>query len=192
MTPAVLVALLLASAVLIGGAASPADQARAPFVTLRTALRRRGPGPLDPPAVDVPEVLDHLALALSGGAGVVPALCDVAQRLPDPARAELLSVAAAMQWGVDDAAAWAQAGPRWAPARSTLQLAAHAGVPPAGLLRAAATDLRVASHARIETATARLAVHLVLPLALAFLPAFVLTTVVPIVLALAAELLVTP
>jgi pilus assembly protein TadC len=65
-------------------------------------------------------------------------------------------------------------------------------VPPAGLLRDAAADLRRDALAQVEVATARLSVRLVLPLGLAFLPAFVLTTVVPVVLALADGLVLAP
>ncbi len=65
----------------------------------------------------------------------------------------------------------------------------HAGVPPAELLTRAARDLRSSHVALVQAATARLSVRLVLPLAMAFLPAFVLTTVVPVVLALATDLL---
>ena len=43
---------------------------------------------------------------------------------------------------------------------------------------------------RLEVATATLGVRIVLPLGLLFLPAFLLTTVVPIVLALARQVLV--
>ncbi|MGB3859956.1 MAG: pilus assembly protein, partial [Ornithinimicrobium sp.] len=71
-------------------------------------------------------------------------------------------------------------------------LAARGGVPPSELLSAAASDLRRDAVARVELQTAQLAVRLVLPLGLAFLPAFVLTTVVPVVIALATSVLRTP
>ncbi|HEX2706134.1 MAG TPA: hypothetical protein VHM65_10275 [Candidatus Lustribacter sp.] len=49
--------------------------------------------------------------------------------------------------------------------------------------------MRADDTARADEAAARLGVRLVLPLGLAFLPAFGLTTVVPIVVALAGQLL---
>ncbi|MBA2695700.1 MAG: type II secretion system F family protein [Actinobacteria bacterium] len=135
----------------------------------------------------VPEVLDLLSLALRGGADVQSAVQQVAAVVGGRAGRELGSVTAALAWGLDEDAAWGQAPVHWAPARRALALAATAGVPPAQLLADTATDLRRDTLAGIEVATARLAVRLVLPLGLAFLPAFLLTTVVPVVLALAQE-----
>jgi pilus assembly protein TadC len=68
-------------------------------------------------------------------------------------------------------------------------MAATAGVPPADVLARAAEEVRRAEQQRLEVATATLGVRIVLPLGLVFLPAFVLTTVVPIVLALAHQVL---
>lgn len=137
----------------------------------------------------VPDVLDLLALALQAGASTVGALRTTADRLPGRTGRELRSVAAALEWGLPDEAAWSAAPPRWEPAGRALRLAARAGVPPADLLRRAAGDARREQLDRVEAATARLGVRLVLPLGLAFLPGFVLTTVVPVVLALAGSLL---
>ncbi|MGB3763636.1 MAG: type II secretion system F family protein [Ornithinimicrobium sp.] len=152
----------------------------------RRALRGELPTP------ELPEVLDHIALALRGGAGVQPALRQVASVTPGAAGHELAAVAAAMAWGLDDDAAWANAPRRWQPAQRALVLAARGGVPPSDLLIAAASDLRRDAVARVELQTAQLAVRLVLPLGLAFLPAFVLTTVVPVVIALATSVLQAP
>jgi len=143
----------------------------------------------EPNDLTVPDVLDLLALALDSGASTGRALRAVSDRLPGSVGAELRSVAAALEWGLPDDAAWSAAPPRWEPAGRALRLAARAGVPPAGLLRHAAEDARRERLSRVEVATARLGVRLVLPLGLAFLPAFVLTTVLPVVLALAGSLL---
>lgn len=137
----------------------------------------------------MPDVLDLLALALQAGASTIGALRATADRLAGTTGQELRSVAAALEWGLPDEAAWSAAPARWEPAGRALRLAARAGVPPAGLLQRAAEDARRERLDRVETATARLGVRLVLPLGLAFLPGFVLTTVVPVVLALAASLL---
>ena len=69
-------------------------------------------------------------------------------------------------------------------------MAATAGVPPADALVHAAEEVRRAERQRLEVATATLGIRIVLPLGLVFLPAFILTTVVPIVLALAQQVLV--
>jgi pilus assembly protein TadC len=144
------------------------------------------------PAVEVADAVDLLALALHGGAGLVEAIEAVASRLDGPLAAHLRTVAAAERWGVGTVAAWASVPSAWQPAARALRMAATAGIAPAELLARAADDIRDAEEQRLDVATARLGVRVVLPLGLLFLPAFVLTTVVPIVLALAAQVLGRP
>lgn len=144
------------------------------------------------PAVEVADAVDLLALALHGGAGLVEAIEAVASRLEGPLGAHLHTVAAAERWGVGTVAAWASVPSAWQPAARALQMAATAGIAPADLLARAADDIRDAEEQRLDVASARLGVRVVLPLGLLFLPAFVLTTVVPIVLALATQVLGRP
>lgn len=155
-----------------------------------TPRSRGSPGadPGMPPVALVPETLDLLALALQGGASLGGAVRAVAATLPDDVGRELDEVGLALLSGADASDAWTRAGAAWAPARRCLEVAAEAGVSPGPSLRQAATDLRRAALTEVEVATARLGVRLVLPLGLAFLPAFVLTTVVPLVLALTRDL----
>lgn len=136
----------------------------------------------------VPEALELLALALQGGGSLGDAAAGVAGVLPRRRADQLARVARTLRSGVDTAGAWAEAGPDWEPARRALELAQVAGVPPGPALRQAATDLRRDAVADVEVATARLGVRLVLPLGLTFLPAFVLITVLPLVLALTRDL----
>ena len=143
------------------------------------------------PVAEVAGVIDLLALTLRGGAGLVEAMEAVAIRVGGPLGMHLQTVAAARRWGVEDATAWASIPSAWRPAARALRMAATAGVPPADVLAGAAAEVRHAEQQRLEVATATLGVRIVLPLGLVFLPAFVLTTVVPIVLALAHQLLVT-
>lgn len=180
--PGALPALLAVLAVL----AWPGSRGPAQFTVRGRRLRHHRPVVSEPPVADV---LDLVALALDGGVGSGAALRQVADRLPGAAGAELRTVAAALEWGLPEAAAWSAAPARWAPAGRALRLSTRAGVPPAALLRRAAEDQRREQLAAVEEATARLGVRLVLPLGLVFLPAFVLTTVVPMVLALAGSLL---
>ena len=70
-----------------------------------------------------------------------------------------------------------------------LRLAREAGVAPSSLLLSGSEDLRSSRLAEIDVAAARLGVRLVVPLGVAFLPAFVLTTIIPVVLALARQVL---
>lgn len=142
------------------------------------------------PVAEVAGVIDLLALTLRGGVGLVEAMEAVATRVGGPLGLHLQTVAAARRWGVDDATAWASIPSAWQPAARALRMAATAGVPPADLLVRAAQEVRRAEQQRLEVATATLGVRIVLPLGLVFLPAFVLTTVVPIVLALARQVLV--
>lgn len=157
------------------GASAPADAG-----STRTAV----------PVAEVAGVIDLLALALRGGVGLVEAMEAVASRVGGSLGLHLQTVAAAHRWGVEDETAWASIPSAWQPAARALRMASTAGVPPADLLVRAAEEVRRAEQQRLEVATATLGIRIVLPLGLAFLPAFVLTTVVPIVLALAHQVLV--
>ena len=139
---------------------------------------------------EVAGVIELLALTLRGGVGLVEAMEAVAIRVGGPLGLHLQTVAAAGRWGVEDATAWASVPSAWQPAARALRMAATAGVPPADALVRAAEEVRRGEQQRLEVATATLEIRIVLPLGLAFLPAFVLTTVVPIVLALAQQVLV--
>jgi pilus assembly protein TadC len=144
------------------------------------------------PVAEVAGVVELLALTLRGGVGLVEAMEAVAGRVGGPLGLHLQTVAAAGRWGVEDAAAWASVPSAWQPAARALRMAARAGIPPADALAGAAEEVRRAERQRLEVATATLGVRIVLPLGLLFLPAFILTTVVPIVLALAKEVLASP
>jgi Flp pilus assembly protein TadB len=138
---------------------------------------------------DVANAIELLGLALRGGTGLVEAIEAVAGQLGGPLREDLETVTAALRWGVGDRAAWSSVPSAWQPAARALRMAAEVGVAPAELLQRAAEDMREAEQQRLGIAAARLGVRVVLPLGLAFLPAFVLTTVVPVVLALAQQVL---
>lgn len=130
-----------------------------------------------------------LAVALQSGCGVVEAVEQVAEVAPAVPAAELAVVAAGQRWGLSEHEAWAEVDPRWSRTALALRMARAAGVPPSSLLLSGAEDLRAARLAAVDVAAARLGVRLVVPLGVAFLPAFVLTTIVPVVLALARQVL---
>jgi pilus assembly protein TadC len=142
------------------------------------------------PIAEVAGVIDLLALTLRGGVGLVEAMEAVGSRVAGPLGLHLQTVAAAGRWGVEDATAWASIPSAWEPAARALRMAATAGVAPADALVRAAEEMRRAEQQRLEVATATLGIRIVLPLGLVFLPAFILTTVVPIVLGLAQQVLV--
>lgn len=181
MNPAVAAAVLALAAVVVWPTRAP-DRLAARFLPARPRRRRV-------PAVRVADAMDLLALVVRSGAGVIEAVEAVGRATPDESGGHLLTVAAAMRWGIDDARAW-QAVPRaWEPAAQALALSARLGAAPADLLDRAAADVRRREAARLEEATAALGVRVVLPLGLTFLPAFVLTTVMPVVVALTADIL---
>lgn len=130
-----------------------------------------------------------LSVALQSGCGVVEGMEQAARVAMVPCARDLAVVAAALRWGVGDDLAWSAVDPLWSRAAAALRLAVASGVAPSHLLLAATDDLRSAQVAAIEVAGARVGVRMVLPLGLTFLPAFVLTTVVPLVLALAGQVL---
>lgn len=157
---------------------------------------------LDEPEVASAEAIELLRLALDSGLSTGPALGAVADVIDRRRTAdhpsggsrtarELRSVAAAHAWGMDAERAWSQVGARWGPARQAMILADRSGVPAAGLLGHAAAEARRERSARLQVAAAKLPIRLVIPLGLLYLPAFMLITVVPLVLALARGILQT-
>lgn len=157
----------------------------------RTIRWLAGPRPRAraPSSEDVAASMVLLAVALQSGCGVVEAVEQVAEVAPAVPAAELAVVAAGQRWGLSEHEAWAEVDPRWSRTALALRMARAAGVPPSSLLLSGAEDLRAARLAAVDVAAARLGVRLVVPLGVAFLPAFVLTTIVPVVLALARQVL---
>lgn len=143
------------------------------------------PSPGAPASGDVAEVARLLAVVLRGGAGVVEALDVVARHGPPAARVTLRRVVAAHRWGRPAREAWDGAGERWAVVADALVAAEDAGLAPVRALEVAAQQVERGRRARSDAAVRRLEVLVVLPLGLAFLPGFVLTTVVPLVVVLA-------
>ncbi|TWP34311.1 type II secretion system F family protein [Leekyejoonella antrihumi] len=149
-----------------------------------------GDGPVRAEDVtNIAAALDLLALALGSGVPLVHAVDAVAARSGPVVRRDLRQVVAALRWGVDESAAWDGLPVVWRPAGRALTLAGIAGVPPAALIRRAASDIRRREAARLEEAAGRLGVLIVIPLGACFLPAFALLTVVPAVVALASSLM---
>lgn len=168
----------------------PAPSAAAVLARPTDSDRSLGVRQLRPEDVlSVAGALDLIALALGSGLPLVVALDEVADRSGPVVAGQLRRVVAALRWGVDDAAAWDGLPHVWRPAAHAMALAGMAGVPPAGLLARAAADVRRTEQRRIEEATGRLSVLVVIPLGLCFLPAFALLTVVPVIAALAGDLL---
>lgn len=155
-----------------------------------------------PESVDVTCLLELVAAAVRSGAGVPRALEAVGHAVGGPDGESLGRASAALRLGAGWEGAWAAAGaapedpddqPRCPPRLDLLRRALRGawddGAAPGEALRAAAAEHRHERRAAARTAAARLAVRLVLPLGICYLPAFVLVGLVPVLLALGLDLL---
>jgi hypothetical protein len=154
---------------------------------LRGPARRRDAG--GPGDAEVSAALTLLALAYRSGLPTWDVLLAVADGSQGRVSQDLRQVAAALRWGADEAEAWGSVGAVWSPAARAVAIAQQAGVPPSSMLVAAAGDLRRAELDGLEIRAAKAGVRLVAPLGLVLLPAFCLTTVVPLVVALGRQLI---
>jgi pilus assembly protein TadC len=142
-------------------------------------------------AADLPIAVDLLAAALRAGAPPARAAEVVGEALGGPLGRRLVRVGTALRLGIRPEEAWAPLTPipgaervRRAAVRS-----ADSGAAMTGALGRLAGDLRAARTAHAEAAAQRLGVFVVLPLGLCFLPAFLLTGVVPVVVAVLGDVL---
>ena len=115
--------------------------------------------------------LDLLAIAVGGGGAI------------DRARASVAS-ALATYFADADSTEGSGSDPR---ADAVLDLSARAGVPAASLLRSEAIEARRSARADVAEGAQALSVRLMLPLGLCVLPAFMLLSVVPLVVTVLAS-----
>jgi Flp pilus assembly protein TadB len=132
-----------------------------------------------------PLVVDLVSACLASGSPLDPALGAAARAVGDPAAAVLGAAVASVQLGADPEVVWRQvagheplAGLARAVGRSM-----ETGAPLADLLPRVAERARAAHRARVEARVRTVSVRLTAPLGIAFLPAFVLLGVVPVVAA---------
>ncbi len=152
--------------------------------TLRGRLRRAEP--VEP---SVTLLLDLCAGALAAGLPAAGAL-QVAGRATGGSLGRWCDVAGvALMLGADQDAAWADAPSELDALRRAVQLVGAAGVPGGPLLRGAATAERTRERLAYQARAQALGVRMVLPLGLCALPAFAAWGVVPVVLALAGQVL---
>ncbi|GII26276.1 hypothetical protein Pme01_58730 [Planosporangium mesophilum] len=142
-------------------------------------------------AADLPIAVDLLAAALRAGAPPARAAEVVGEALGGPLGRRLVRVATALRLGTPPDEAWAPlaAVPGAERVRRAAVRSADSGAAMTGALGRLAGDLRAARTAHAEAAAQRLGVLVVLPLGLCFLPAFVLTGVVPVVVAVLGDVL---
>lgn len=140
------------------------------------------------------EVADLLAACLSSGAPVSTSASAVAEALGEPVATPLRGMAASVSLGADPVAAWKAMGeqPGLGPLCHQVARSLESGAPLADALPGLADDLRRTARATAETAARAAGVRAVAPLAVCFLPAFLLVGVVPIVVSLALPFLTQP
>ena len=134
-------------------------------------------------ASQLPIVADLLSSALRAGATPDLAVSVVGAAVGGPVGERLMAVARALRIGMSPAEAWSRlAGVPGADRISAAAVrSAESGVALSMALDRLAEDLRASRVAAAEAAARRAGVLGVLPLGLCFLPAFLLTAVVPVV-----------
>ncbi|WP_433797386.1 type II secretion system F family protein [Actinoplanes sp. CA-252034] len=140
---------------------------------------------------DLPLGADLLAAALRGGAAVDRSISAVAEALGGPLGERLQRTARSLRLGAEPAEAWGHL--TGVPQAERLVAAAvrssASGGALAGALERLAGDLRADRAVAIEAAAQRAGVLIVLPLGLCFLPAFLLTGLMPTVIAILGDVL---
>jgi len=135
------------------------------------------------PAGDVAVAALLLVIALRTGLPVVAALERVAGHCRVDIARDLLGVVTAYERAGDrPETAWARGPDIWQPIAAAMTVASRAGVAPGPMLRAAARAILRRESVAQEAAIGRVSVRLVLPLGLVLLPAFMGTTVLPLIL----------
>jgi len=138
--------------------------------------------------IDVLVVLALLRAALVSGASVTRALVGVGEALGTEDGRALRTVGAALGFGSEWELAWIGLPADLAPVRDCLHGSWVTGSAAGPVIDAAAAQIRRRRRWAAREASARLAVRLVLPLGLCFLPACLLLGLVPIVLSLVGDL----
>jgi pilus assembly protein TadC len=143
-------------------------------------------------AAELPFAVDLLAAALRAGASPDVAARCVGRAIGGPLGERLRRVDHALRMGAGADEAWSYLGGAAAAGRAVARAAArsqHSGAAFASSLYRLADDLR-ADRLIVADATARRAgVLIVLPLGLCFLPAFVLTGLVPVIVAVLGDVM---
>ena len=137
-----------------------------------------------------PVLADLMSAAISAGASVQDAVTVVASTVDEPLRSRLDAVRASVALGAPQTVAWAQLldDEALAPIASAVIRSAQTGSTISVVLDAAAVDMRHAHRAQVEVAARSAGVRSVAPLALCFLPAFLLVGVVPVIAGFATAL----
>lgn len=137
-----------------------------------------------------PIVADLIGTAIAAGATIPEAIAVVAQAVDHPISSRLNQVMSAVRMGADPHSAWSTwlDDPALSPIAQAVIRSQHSGAPLSVVLDAAASDMRHAYRADIEAQARAAGVRAVAPLALCYLPAYLLVGVVPVVAGFASSL----
>ena len=135
-------------------------------------------------------VADVLAATLAAGAPIEAALRGAAEASDQPTRGHLERVVSALEWGADPHQAWAALldDPAFAPVARVVVRSHTTGASMSDALESAAMALRKTHVTAVEARARAAGVRSVAPLALCFLPAYLLVGVVPVVAGFAGDL----
>lgn len=136
-------------------------------------------------ARQAPVVTELLSAIVGAGASIADGVGAVAAAVPDPASRIVDDVRAALALGATPREAWARVPSPFAPIAAAICRSQESGAPLAQVLALTAEDLRRAHRGVVQVAARAAGVRVVAPLALCFLPAYLLIGVVPIVASLA-------
>ena len=195
---AALIAFLVLGALIVSGIA-PLPGRSCPSSGLPGASRAAAAAEAEAPVgteaaagVSAGVLIELVASMLESGVPVSRALEVLAGTDSGTVGRALRCVATALGLGLSWQQAWSAAGevpPQVQDLRSALTFAAVSGAPSASALRAASAQVRRSEHRRAEAAAERLSVHLMVPLGLCSLPAFVCWGIVPVLIGLVPDLL---
>lgn len=198
---ALLIAVLLLGALIVSGIAPLPGRSRSSSrlpaavgaTAVGAAVETQAPGRTELAAgVSAGVLIELVASMLESGVPISRALEVLAGTDSGAVGQALRCVATALGLGLSWQQAWSAAGdvpPQVQDLRSALTFAAVSGAPSASALRAASAQVRRSEHRRAEAAAERLSVHLMVPLGLCSLPAFVCWGIVPVLIGLVPDLL---
>lgn len=193
-TPAIAAAVAAVGAFVLLGGITGLAAAAACIVVVPRAVRllepRSGRERRTRLKAQAPLIADLLAATMSAGSPMRSALGAVCEAIGDPGRSTLEPVVAALDLGADAALAWSPLvhDESLGAIASAIVRSANSGAPLASVLTRIGEDLRREHQVSVHVAARAAGVRAVLPLALCFLPAFLLLGVVPVVASLAGGL----
>ncbi len=135
-------------------------------------------------------VADVLAATLAAGAPIEAALRGAVEASDQPTRGHLERVVSALEWGADPQQAWAALldDPGFAPVARVVVRSHATGASMSDALESAAMALRTTHVTAVEARARAAGVRSVAPLALCFLPAYLLVGVVPVIAGFAGDM----